>query len=168
MSFMFFGDSNSDKVEGKKLLQYYFDAAKEYSQFPFATLDDFINSYGPEKSQILLESLGRMSRLSEMNKEEIIEVMEEIADKGEGKIPVNPTDFSSAIADEASKFNILDTMSFVAAGVKEDLSNVAMEISDTVRGTLKVAKYLVPAMLFAGLGFWIYTNAKRFSLPRRK
>jgi len=148
-----------DYNKGVETLKYFHNRALFYPKYTL-TFEELLNSYG-RKSKFAVESVGLQVNILELSESRAQDAMEELADKGEGGIPEKWLGFSYALGQKAKETPVWEGIKFVTAETAKEVGVMFQEAGKGVIATLKASKYMIPVIIFGGVGFWLYSNVTR-------
>jgi hypothetical protein len=180
--------SEDEYQRGRKCLTYFHNKMislypKNVYPFSFNELISFLTARTGQK--FFVQGLGFGS--IEESERNIQSGMETLARNGKGKIPLNNNSFYQAIANDVGEnISYIDASVFTAKetaieqgkivlNVTDDVLRESMDVTkkvwdksgdileaaaDSTTSILKNAKWLLPALLFFGVGIYVYVYAK--------
>ena len=132
-----------------------FSVSNFSSSYGFASLDDLIAAIKKQKGALFVEEyIGDLATLLEMSESDIDDAMITFAKKARGQIPENFLAWGSALQNKVENYSFVDALSYTAKESAKDVVGGIAEAGDAAIFTLKVMKYLIPAILIGGVA-WI-------------
>lgn len=154
-----FGDSEmkpeTDERRGREILEFFVD---EYNfKYPSGSISysEFLSGYGTVGAY-LEENIGLNQRVQGMSMSDAKEVMRHLVLMGEGMVPKNWMVYGQTMAKSIENFSWWEAIPFVAIETLKETG----ELKEGVMATLKSSKYVMPVLIWGGLGLAIYFVAK--------
>lgn len=156
--------------KGLEVLQYFHERAQNYPAYTFS-FDDLKQAMMPGRNELsinmLISGLGDAVNFAELSMSEVKDLMYELADRGEGKIPGNWNSFRGAIEQGAKGPGFFDAVSFVTTeSVKDLVSYTGQGISAAASVTTSVFKNYKLLLIVAALGLGVLLISQTTKLTR--
>lgn len=149
---------DNDFTTGRQILTYFHNASKKYPLYTLQTVDDLINVYG-KKGPIIADGLGLDSRILDLSMSEIQEVMEDMAQAGAGKVPEHFLAYHNAIGQEAMNPSFWKALTWTTTETLKELHEPFAAVGQGLLSTMKMSKYMLPVIIYGGIGFIIWKNS---------
>lgn len=159
--------TNKDKYisKAKSALTYYFNQSHRYG---FAmNFDDFIKAVGGKFPNIFLENFGwtiqTLTLDGQLTESKLRGAMEDLADRGQGKIPGSQTMWFQALSDKIQDYSFIDAAKFTVTESAQDLAMGIKDVGDGAITVLKSFKAIGPLMIVGAIIFIFYSRVKKLA-----
>lgn len=139
-----------------------------YSAMNFAdvyrvpSLDVLIQTIKKQKgARFVDEYIGDLAELLDMSESDVEDAMITFAKKARGQIPENFLAWGSALQNKVENYSFVDALSYTAKESAKDVVGGLAEAGDAAIFTLKVMKYLIPAILIGGVAWISFRRVKQ-------
>lgn len=130
--------------------------------YHFQSPDDLIANIRLQKgARFIDEYVGDVANQLELSDTQVDETMENLAKKSQGKIPANWVSWGNALSDKVMDYSWFDAVTYTALESSKDILSGVAEAGDAAIGTLKVMKYLVPALIIGGVAWIGYSRIRQ-------
>ena len=129
--------------------------------YKIKTIDDLIVAAKHGRSSLdLVTYVGDLANSLEISDTQVNEAMERLAKKGEGRLPQNWQSWGNALSDKVMDYSWFDAVTYTAIESAKDIGAGVAEAGDSAIFTLKVMKYLIPALLIGGVAWIGYSKIR--------
>lgn len=159
-------NASNDIKRAKDALTFFHNKALSYSDnynFQAGELFSFLND---RQNGQFLEGFGFAINAGDVSETKVKNAMENLADQGQGRLPMTNAAFFRALSDEAVKTSFIDAAKSVASDSASDIGVGLKRVGDTVIETAKNAGGIVTMLPFLALlvgGYFVYLKVKRFA-----
>lgn len=124
-------------------------------------VDELVSAAKQGRSSLdLVTYVGDLANSLEISDTQVDEAMERLAKKGEGRVPQNWQNWGSALSDRVMDYSWFDAVTYTAVESAKDIGAGVAEAGDSAIFTLKVMKYLVPALIIGGVAWIGYSRIR--------
>jgi len=132
------------------------------SSYGFASLDDLIAAIKKQKGALFVEEyIGDLATLLEMSESDVDDAMVELAKRARGKIPENWQTWGNALQNKVENYSFVDALKYTVVESSKDVASGLAEAGDSAIFTLKVMKFLIPALIIGGVGWIGFSRIKQ-------
>lgn len=136
-------------------------SASNFPSYQFRSLDDLITTVKSQKgARFVDEYLGSLANSLGLSDGDLKVSMEDLAQKTSGGIPANWMTWGQALEDKVQDYSILDAAIYTSKESAKDIIGGIAEAGDSAIFTLKVMKYLVPAIIIGGVAWISYSKIR--------
>jgi hypothetical protein len=160
--------SSSQNLSGQERGRSAFKAFHNYavSNFPenyqLKNVDELITAAKNGRAGLDLATyVGDLANSLEISETQANEAMENLAKKGEGRIPKNWQDWGNALSNKVMDYSFFDAVTYTAIESTKDIAGGVAQVGDSAIFTLKVMKYLVPALIIGGVAWIGYSRIRQ-------
>lgn len=132
------------------------------ASYSFSSLDDLISAIKKQKGALFIEEyIGDLANLLEMSDSDVNDAMESLAEKARGKIPANWISWGDALKGKVENYSFVDALKYTVVESSKDVAGGLAEAGDAAIFTLKVMKFLIPALIIGGIGWIGFSRIKQ-------
>lgn len=151
--------------KAKSALTYYFNQSHRYG---FAmNFDDFVKAVGGKFQNIFLENFGwtieTLTVDGMLTESKLRRAMEDLADRGQGKIPGNQTMWFQSLSDNIQNYSFIDGLKYTAVESSKDLAMGIKDVGDSAITVFKSFKAIGPLMIVGAIIFIFYSRVKKLA-----
>jgi hypothetical protein len=154
-------DDAVDIPTGQAALGYYFNESIKYSNFPYTDVASMIADLDDVNGD-LTSTIGFTIRSIGLSDSQVQAAMTQLADTGQGNLPVNTTVFFTALSQAGENPSFWSAIQFVAVSSFQEavmgaqaLGNEILTAAATTTGFIQYLPYLA----IAGLGVYVFIKA---------
>jgi hypothetical protein len=151
--------------KAKSALTYYYNQAHRYG-FALPWLE-FLNAVGGKHADIFLENFGwtiqTLTLDDQLTESKLRGAMEDLADRGQGKIPASQTMWFQALSDKIQNYSWIDAGLAVSAASIKDIAGGVQDVGDGVLTVFKSFKAIGPLMIVGAIIFIFYSRVKKLA-----
>lgn len=156
-----------DIGKGKEALGYFHNQALKYPDYDLS-FEELINKVGggPKKSPIFLEGLGfAVNQIGNqyLAPSKLRASMEELADKGAGKIPANSSAFFSAISGQAQSISWIDAIPVIAADTAVAAVNELAGVGSGILNSVRAVSFILPVLVVGALVYFVSEKTRKYA-----
>lgn len=139
-----------------------FSVSNFSSSYGFASLDDLIAAIKKQKGALFVEEyIGDLATLLEMSESDVDDAMIDLAKKAHGRVPENWMTWGAALQDKVENYSFVDALKYTVVESSKDVAGGLAEAGDAAIFTLKVMKFLIPALIIGGIGWIGFSRIKQ-------
>lgn len=150
---------------GREAFQYFHNRASRYSGYSY-TMDEALKIVARSEKNIgiFTDSIGGLIREIQgdgfLTGNKVKNAMENLADKGAGKIPDRNT-FFAALSSEAQDFTFREAAPFVLVESAKEVATGAQAVGDSIITTGKILTTIGPIVVVAAILYVVFYKTKQ-------
>ena len=157
--------NQNDMDRGRAAFVYFHNRASRYPNYSY-TLDEALKivSKGEKNIGIFTDSIGGLIREIQvdgfLSGNKVKNAMENLADKGAGKLPDRNT-FFAALSSEAQDFSFREAAPFVVVESVKEIATGAQAVGDSIITTGKILTTIGPIVIVAAVLYIVFYKTKQ-------
>lgn len=157
--------NQNDMDRGREAFVYFHNRASRYSGYSY-TLDEALKIVARSEKNIgnFTDSLGGLIREIQsdgfLTGNKVKNAMENLADKGAGKVP-NINTFFSALSNEAQDFTFKEAAPFVLIESAKEVATGAQAVGDSIITTGKILTTIGPIVIVGAILYIVFYKTKQ-------